>query len=108
VAETGGVRHAGDPGGLVSGYEELREAVLCRQSCGWRLGHGLFAGRGMAAWMAACATVAPAPEPGTSAPDPSTPSTPTPSIHRSTAALSSLPGADQIVTVIAQMALAHA
>lgn len=88
------------------GYEALRDAVLGAQPCGWRLGHGVLAGRGMAAWMAAWAAGSAAPEPGTTA-DPSAPLTQSPSPYRNTEALSSLPGAAQIVTVLAQMALAH-
>jgi hypothetical protein len=64
----------------------------------------------MVAWITAWAAIAPPPAAGTPAPDtssaPSTrsPSTPGPPI----AALSSLPGAGQIVAVLTQMALAHA
>jgi len=56
--------------------------------------------------MAAWTTVASAPEAETTAPDPSVPSTTSPP-NNSSAALSSLPGAKEIVTVLAQMALAH-
>jgi hypothetical protein len=61
----------------------------------------------MAAWMAAWTTMTFAPEAETTAPDPSVPSTTSPSSNSSTAALSSLPGAKEIVAVLAQMALAH-
>jgi hypothetical protein len=96
----------GDPDDLVTNYEILRQAVLCEEPCGWRLGHGVLTGRGVAAWMAAWTTVASAPEAETTAPDPSVPSTTSPP-NNSSAALSSLPGAKEIVAVLAQMALAH-
>ena len=57
--------------------------------------------------MAAWTTVTFAPEAETTAPDPSTPRITSPSSNSSTAALSSLPGSQEIVTVLAQMALAH-
>lgn len=100
---------------LAEGYEQLRERVLAGRPDGWQLGHAVLAGKGMAAWIGAWATLAPAPDAGTSAPDPSTiPTTPplstttsTPSTHTSPA-LSSLPNAEQLVAVLAQMTLAHA
>jgi hypothetical protein len=74
----------------------------------------VLAGKGMVAWIGAWTTLAPAPAAGTSAPDPTVPSTAslstttsTPSTDPSTA-LSSLPCAGQLVAVLAQMALAHA
>jgi hypothetical protein len=101
-----------EPAALVAGYEQLRERVRSGRPDGWRLGHGVLAGRGMVAWITAWAAIAPAPAPGTPAPDPSSSSaTRTPSTSTSgppTAALSSLPGAGQIVAVLTQMALAHA
>ena len=89
--------------------------MLAGRPDGWRLGHAVLAGKGMVAWIGAWATLAPAPAAGTSARDlstaPTTPSlsttTSTPSTHPS-AALSSLPYAEQLVAVLAQMALAHA
>jgi hypothetical protein len=86
---------------LVDGYERLRERVLAGRPDGWRLGHGLLVGKGVAAWIAAGTALAPAPRV-------------TPSADRSTnvAPLSARTdsgrfGADQLVAVLAQMALAH-
>jgi len=89
--------------------------VLAGQPDGWRLGHGVLAGKGMVAWIGAWTTVAPAPAAGTSALDRSTAPT-NPSLSATTftpsspapAALSSLPCAAQLVAVLTQMALAHA
>ena len=36
---------------LQDGYEQLRSAVLGGQPDGFRLGHGVLAARGLAAWM---------------------------------------------------------
>lgn len=89
--------------------------MLAGRPDGWRLGHGVLAGKGMVAWIGAWTTLAAAPAAGTCAPDPSTaPTTPpvstttsTPSTHPCVA-LSSLPCPAQLVAVLAQMALAHA
>lgn len=116
-----GVRKAADglPGAdqrqhLVAGYERLREQVLGAAPQGWRLGWGVLACRGMAAWIAAWTTPATAADRlGTAAanaqallplstphakggePDPACPSLP--------------PAATaEIVTVLAAMTLAHA
>lgn len=101
-----------EPAALAVGYEQLRERVRCGQPDGWRLGHGVLVGRGMVAWIAAWAAIAPPPPAGTQAPDPpSAPSTLSMSASTpspSDPALSSLPGSGQIVAVLAQMALAHA
>jgi len=75
----------------------------------------VLAGKGMVAWIGARATFPPPPAAGTYAPEsstaPTTPSLPTttstPSTHTS-AGLSSLPYAGQLVAVLTQMALAHA
>lgn len=93
------------PGALVEGYEALRAAVVAGQAEGWRHGYGMLAAGGMVAWMAAWASLAPAPAAGTPAPsaDPSTPSPPS----TDPSPLSSLPNAGEIVSVVAQMALAH-
>ena len=89
------------------GYEALRHAVLGVKPCGWRLGHGVLAGRGMAAWMAAWPAFPAASEAGTTALDLSAPLSPSLSANATPTALSSLPGAKEIVAVLAQMALAH-
>jgi hypothetical protein len=104
VADASG--EEGDPQALVEGYEALRAAAVGGQAQGWRHGYGILATRGMAAWMGAWASGAPAPAAGTPArlSDPSTP-TPCPTTDPST--LSSLPHAGEIVSVVAQMALAH-
>ena len=88
----------GDPVELRCGYERLREAVLSGRPDGWRLGHGVLATRGTVAWIAAVGEVAPGPQPVAAAAE-SQPAT-------STAA--SLPGASEIVAVLAQMTLAIA
>ncbi len=100
-----------DPVALVAGYEAMRAAVLSGHPEGWRHGHGVLASRGVAAWMATWAAVAPAPAAGTPAPEPSDPPIPSPSRptdHNPAApTLSSLRNAGEIVAVLAQMALAH-
>lgn len=84
-----------DPAVLVDGYERLRERVLTGRPDGWRLGRGLLAGKGVAAWIAACATFTPASDAAGPADRPSQPTA------------GARPGADQLVAVLAQMALAH-
>jgi hypothetical protein len=88
---------------LVASYEALREAVLAGRPEGWRYGHGVLAGRGVAAWMAAWSACVPL-SAGTTAHAPATAPRPSPA---ATPSLSSLRNADQIIAVIAQMALAH-
>lgn len=93
----------------MAGYEAMRAAVLSGRP-GWRHGQGVLAGRGMAAWMATWAALAPVPAAGTPAPDPSDPATPSPSRptdHPAAHKLPSLRNAGEIVAVLAQMALAH-
>ena len=80
-------------GQLVEQYERLRGGVLAGQADGWRVGLGVLCGKGLAAWMHAVSAAVPAPTgPGT-APTPPFPP----------------PGAltGEVVTVLAQMALAH-
>ena len=98
---------ASHPGALVEGYEALRAAVVGGQAEGWRHSYGVLAAGGMVAWMAAWASLSSAPAAGTPAPstEPSTPSPCSPSTDASP--LSSLPNAGKIVSVVAQMALAH-
>ncbi len=103
--DTGDTEVERDPGQLVLAYEELREAVLAEQPGGWRLGHGVLTGRGVAAWMAARAAVA---RPSVSATSARPSSIPLPtSIHQPSVALSLRP-TPEVVAVLAQMALAHA
>jgi hypothetical protein len=97
--------HGAGGGALRCAYEQLRQAVLSGDAGGWRLGHGVLVTRGMAAWMAAWTAPEDAPVCETAAPvlslDPF-------SIPRPPQAPSSRLGANPIVTVLAQMALAHA
>jgi len=106
VADANAAERDPDPAALVEGYEALREAVLGGRAEGWRHGYGTLAGRGMAAWMATRASLAPAPGAGTPAPT-SDPSTPATSVTTDPSMLSSLRNAGEIVSVVAQMALAH-
>ena len=94
---------------LVAGYEALRGAVLGGRPEASRHGHAVLTSRGLAAWMAAWAAVAPAPAEGTPAPEPSDLPTPSPSRpdHSTVPTLSSLRHAGEIVAVLSQMALAH-
>ncbi|MCA1701323.1 MAG: hypothetical protein LC790_21460 [Actinobacteria bacterium] len=87
----------GDPDALRAGYERLREAVLSGRPDGFRLGHGVLATRGTVAWIAAAAEFAPSPPAAGEAAEPPPASSP-----------SALPGAGEVVAVLAQMALAHA
>jgi hypothetical protein len=98
--------HAGDSVALVAGYEQLRERVLCGEPDGWRLGHGVLATRGMAAWMGAWRALAPAPAPERSALFTGSGSCPAPG--RASVAICSLPRASEIVGVLSEMTLAHA
>lgn len=87
-----GDRH--EPSVVHDGYERLRAAVLGGQPDGFRLGHGVLATRGLVAWMRTASSLA-VPAPSASS-------------HPPAGEVVSLPGADQLVAVIAQMALAHA
>jgi hypothetical protein len=70
--------------------------VLGAQPDGFRLGHGVLATRGLVAWMHTASSLA-VPPPTASG-----------SAHPPAGEVVSPPGADQLVAVIAQMALAHA
>lgn len=72
-------------------YEELRAAVAGDTGAGWQLGWGVLAAKGMAAWAAAWRAL----------PEPKVP----PVIERPSAGLSD--GSDELVRVLAAMALAH-
>jgi hypothetical protein len=92
---------APDPVVLRDGYERLRERVLAGRPDGWRLGHALLTGRGMAGWIAAQAAIT-APSPAGTAPlgppvSPVAVAAPTPAGD-----------CEQIVFVLAEMTLAHA
>jgi hypothetical protein len=77
-------------------YERLRAAVLGGQPDGFRLGHGVLATRGVVAWIGALSSVrAPAPSAGGRS-------------HPPAGEMVTLPNAQQLVGVLAQMTLAHA
>jgi hypothetical protein len=80
---------------LEAGYERLRAAVLGGRPDGFRLGHGVLATRGLVAWMHTASSLAASPPHASATRPPAGEVVP-------------LPGADQLVAVIAQMALAHA
>jgi hypothetical protein len=110
------------PADLVARYEQLRRVAAGGHAGGWHHGLGVLVAKGMACWMAACAALPAA------APEHSPPVAVTPQAGASLSALNpSLPapgqegGASspactpllpavvpQIVTVLAQMTLAHA
>lgn len=86
-----------EPAVVLDGYERLREQVLTGRPDGWRLGRSLLAGRGVAAWMAACAAFTPARHAGGPA-------------ARSAGAgpvAGARPCSDQLVAVLAEMVWAH-
>jgi hypothetical protein len=79
---------------VLDGYERLRERVLTGRPDGWRFGRALLAGKGVAAWITACAALTPARDAARSGQQPA---------HH----LGARPNADQLVAVLAEMALAH-
>ena len=85
-----------DPAALRAGYEQLRERVLAGRPDGFKLGHAALARGGIAGWLAASAALTPGP------PRPAGP-------HAVTAGKcpAGLP-AGEIVSVLCEMALAHA
>ncbi|MGO9901342.1 MAG: hypothetical protein ACLP0J_17045 [Solirubrobacteraceae bacterium] len=99
----------GDAGALSAGYERLRSAVLSGSASGWRLGHGVLCARGMTGWMSAFGSLAP-PAPGGQAPERGGAGGGACGIHPDapTGGVASLPGANQLVAVLAQMTLFHA
>jgi hypothetical protein len=109
-----------DPRRLAHGYERLRAQVLAGHTDGWRLGWGVLAAKGMAAWMCAWPTAGVGPDPGgavAAQAQASTLSTATPSVSISStkggedppACPALLPAATaDIVAVLAAMTLAHA
>lgn len=107
---TGGPKAADDdlapsPEALCQSYERLRQGVLGADPGNWRLGHGVVVTRGVAAWMAACTATGKAPATEMAAPALSLESlfsSPTQRVP------SSRPSVNPIVTVLAQMVLAHA
>jgi hypothetical protein len=107
VADAGEHEQRADAEALSAGYERLRAAVLSGDAGGWRLGHGLLAARGMAGWMRAFGELAApvlAPSAGAAAADGAPPARSARG-EASTAEPVSLPCADQVVAVLAQMVL---
>ncbi|MDA8069684.1 MAG: hypothetical protein M0T77_13920 [Actinomycetota bacterium] len=99
---------AADPAALRTGYERLRAAVLSGQPEGFRLGHGVLLTHGLLAWMRAFSSLAP-PVPARQAHEPAAaPGAGTLSGSGPPGGALSLPGADQLVAVLAQMTLLHA
>ncbi|MGH2870968.1 MAG: hypothetical protein ACRDL5_00700 [Solirubrobacteraceae bacterium] len=99
MAEVG--EHREDPVALREGYERLRAAVLSGAGGGWRLGHGVLARRGMTGWMSAVAELVLG-DGGAGGPEPMSPPQ---SAQAPSAQPTSLPDADQVVAVLAQMVL---
>lgn len=83
------MREPGGDAGGVERYEQLRRQALGGEPSGWRLGLALLERRGVAAWVRAWQTTVPAP--------PSQPSRP---------AVETAVGGEEIVGVLATMALA--
>jgi hypothetical protein len=73
----------------VERYEQLRRRALDGEPEGWRLGLGVLRQRGVAAWLRAWRTTVPTP-----------PAAPAPTAGRA--------GSDELVAVLASMALAAA
>jgi len=104
VADGGEHEQRADAGTITASYERLRAAVLSGGAGGWRLGHGVLSAHGIVGWMhalgelaplapaARAAEGAPAAGCGSCAPPPAGPPV-------------SLPDADQVVAVLAQMVL---
>lgn len=91
---TDGIKHSGTE--LNTSYERLRYAVLGGEPDGFRLGHGVLATRGVAAWIAAVSSLrAPAPSASERSDPPA-------------GEVLALPNAKKLVAVFAQMTLALA
>jgi hypothetical protein len=93
-----------DTGALAAGYERLREAVLCGDAGGWRLGHGVLCARGMVGWMSAVGSLS-LPASGGTATDRAEPPPAAEGGEPPSARPVSLPAADQVVAVLTQMVL---
>jgi hypothetical protein len=87
---------AGGGSPLCAEYEQLRQVALTGHGEGWRHGLGVLAAKGVAGWMRACQMIAPPPAP------------PAPSAAAARTVSALAPGARELVSVIAAMALAHA
>jgi hypothetical protein len=92
-----------DLGTLSAGYERLRAAVLSGGTGGWRLGHGVLCARGIAGWMNAFGELAPLPVSAGAAAR--TPALTCGGGQAPADRAMSLPDADQVVAVLAQMVL---
>jgi len=97
-----------DAEALRAGYERLRAAVLAGEAGGWRLGHGVLSARGTVGWISAFGELAPPAPAGAGAAGPAALASSSGSCSAPTGRPVSLPGADQVVAVLAQMTLAIA
>jgi hypothetical protein len=95
---------SGDAGALRDDYERLRAAVLSGAAGGWRLGHGVLCARGMVGWISAVGALAGPGAVGAGAARPTPPSSAN-SREAPSDRTVPLPGADQVVQVLAQMVL---
>jgi hypothetical protein len=94
---------------LRAGYERLRAAVLSSGPDAWRLGHGVLAARGMVGWMAAFGALGPAAAADHARERSGAGSAGPPSSSCAPGAeVVALPGAEEVVAVLAQMTLALA
>jgi hypothetical protein len=101
-----GEKQRHDPAAVLSGYEQLREAVLSGRADGFRLGHGVLAARGILAWSAAFNSLAPAPAAaGARRVDGETLTSASSVSAGPGGGVGSLPSADQLVAVLTQMVL---
>jgi hypothetical protein len=89
-AAAGNERKEVPGGGDVEGYEQLRQRALCGDATGWRLGLAVLEHRGVAAWLRVRRDGA---------------GPPTRSIPTRPAQPASLRGAEELVEVLAAMAL---
>jgi hypothetical protein len=99
--------HRADADDLRAGYERLRAAVLSGDAGGWRLGHGVLSARGIVGWISAFGDLA-APAPATGTAGPAALASSSASCSAPSGRPVSLPDADQVVAVLAQMTLAIA
>ena len=97
-----------DPARLRAGYERLRAAVLSERPEGFRLGHGVLLTRGMVAWMQAFGSLVPPTRGGEGLARVAAAGGRPLADDGSAGEVVSLPGADQLVAVLAQMTLFHA
>ena len=109
MAERADSGRRADDAALRAGYERLRAAVLSERPDGFRLGHGVLLTRGIVAWMRASAALAPStPDAERRERTAAGGGASAPASDASAGEVVSLPGADQLVAVLAQMTLAIA